>query len=85
MITIRFGVNTLNREDLSGSTVRDIRDMVGEALSVPSNASVRVNNCTANDDTVVCDGSTVEFIKPAGEKGAQSTVHDLTLSIRLAA
>ena len=70
MITIRSGVNSLSRDDVVGHTVEDIRDDFGDALGIPDNAAAKVNGCSAPLDTVVCDGATVEFVKPSGEKGS---------------
>jgi hypothetical protein len=70
MVTIKCGVNSLSRSDVSGQTVQDIRDQFSDALNIPDDARAKVNSCDANSGTVVCDNSVVEFVKVAGEKGA---------------
>jgi molybdopterin converting factor small subunit len=69
-ITIRHGVNTIAVDTAVGKTVEELRDQVSELLNVPDSAQVRVNGAPVDDDTVLQDNSTVEFVKVAGEKGA---------------
>lgn len=71
-ITVRYGVNFLSREDLAGYTVAQIREEVAGGLGVPADAQARVNNVQAAPDHEVVAGSTVEFVKIAGEKGLAS-------------
>ena len=71
-ITIRHGVNTINVDNAAGKTVGEVRDQVAEILNVPANAQARVNNAQANDDAELADGDTLEFVKTAGEKGADA-------------
>jgi molybdopterin converting factor small subunit len=71
-ITIRHGVNTINVDSAAGKTVGEVREQAAEILNVPDNAQVRVNGAPADEDTVIADGATVEFVKVAGEKGAEA-------------
>lgn len=70
-VSVRHGVNTMNLDSIAGKTVGEVRDQVEEVLNIPSSAQVRVNGSPANEDTVVSDNSTVEFVKVAGEKGVR--------------
>lgn len=69
MITIRYSVNSLSRNDLVGQTPAAILEEVGDALVIPPDVQVRVNNCEARMTDLVSDNSTVEFVKVSGEKG----------------
>jgi hypothetical protein len=71
-ITVRHGVNTINADSVAGKTVGEIREQAADILNIPDNAQVRVNGAPAQEDTVVADGATVEFVKVAGEKGAEA-------------
>ena len=77
MITIRFGVNNLNRDVNGFVTVGDVRRAAEEALSIPEGAGVRVNNQPVGDDAAITDGSVIEFVKFAGEKGAVVVKHGI--------
>lgn len=68
-VSIRHGVNTTSLDSLSGKTVREIREEVGDLLNVPASAQVRINGNPAGEESVVADGASVEFVKVAGEKG----------------
>ena len=68
--TIRHGVNTINVDSVAGKTVGEVRDQVSDILNVPDNAQVRVNGAPTDDDTLLGEVSTIEFVKVAGEKGA---------------
>lgn len=69
MVTIRYGVNSLQRNDLVGRTPQDVLDEVADALNIPSEVAVRINNCEARLEDLISDNSTVEFVKASGEKG----------------
>ena len=71
-VTIRHGVNSINSDTVAGKTVADVREQAAEILNVPESAQVRVNGNPAEEDAVIADGSTVEFVKVAGEKGAET-------------
>jgi len=68
-VIVKYGVNVLNKPDFVGMTVSQIRDEVTDVLNIPDEAQVRVNNVAASPDHEVSAGSTVEFVKQAGEKG----------------
>lgn len=68
-VIVKYGVNTLNKADYVGMTVSEIRDEVTDVLNIPDDAQVRINGITAAADHQVAAGSTVEFVKVAGEKG----------------
>ena len=67
--TVRHGVNSISSDSVAGKTVADVREQVEEVLNVPVSAQVRVNGAPAGEDDTIADGSTIEFVKIAGEKG----------------
>ena len=68
--TIRHGVNTTTLDSVAGKTVGEVREQVSDLLNVPESAQVRINGTPADEDDEIADGSTVEFVKVAGEKGS---------------
>jgi hypothetical protein len=64
--------STINADSVAGKTVGEVREQVAGILNVPEDAQVRVNGAPAEEDTVIADGATVEFVKVAGEKGAEA-------------
>lgn len=70
--TIRHGVNSITLDSVAGKTVGEVREQVEEVLNVPDSAQVRVNGNPADEEDEIADGSTVEFVKVAGEKGYQA-------------
>ncbi|MCK6499232.1 MAG: hypothetical protein L6Q38_07100 [Nitrospira sp.] len=70
-VSVRHGVNTLTLDTLAGKTVREVRSDLGDLLNIPESAQVRINGAVATDDNAVADGASVEFVRLAGEKGAQ--------------
>ena len=68
-VTIRYGVNTLSLDNVAGKTVGEVREQVTDLLNVPDAAQVRVNSVPAQEDALIADGASVEFVKVAGEKG----------------
>ena len=70
-ITVRHGVNSLSLDNLAGKSVGEVRDQVADVLNVPDSAQVRVNGAPSDDESVLSDGATVEFVKTAGEKGGR--------------
>lgn len=68
-ISVKHGVNTLNVDTLSGRSVQEILDEVGPVLNIPIGSQARVNGQPAEMSASVSDGSSVEFVKVAGEKG----------------
>lgn len=70
MITVKFGVNSLSREDLVGQTPQGVLNELGEALNIPSaGVSVRVDGSPVDMDYQLRDRQTIEFVKAQGEKG----------------
>jgi hypothetical protein len=68
-VTVRYGVNKIEKEVFAGMDLDSIRIEVEEVLNVPDNAQARLNNAAASGDTQARAGDVVEFIKTAGEKG----------------
>ncbi|MCY3024495.1 MAG: hypothetical protein NTW87_36430 [Planctomycetota bacterium] len=71
-VTVRHGVNSTNSDTVAGKTVAEVREQVEEVLNVPDSAQVRVNGAPADEEDTITDGSTVEFVKVAGEKGRRA-------------
>ena len=71
-VTVRHGVNSISSDTVVGKTVAEVREQVEEVLNVPASSQARVNGNPAADDDEIADGSTVEFVKVAGEKGCQA-------------
>ncbi|MCY3018792.1 MAG: hypothetical protein NTW87_07160 [Planctomycetota bacterium] len=69
-VTVRHGVNSISSDSVAGKTVAEVREEVSDLLNVPGTAQVRVNGSPAGEDNQIPEGSTVEFVKIAGEKGA---------------
>jgi hypothetical protein len=67
--TVRYGVNCLTASSLADKSIGEVREQVSELLHVPASAQARVNGAPAGEDNVIADGSTIEFVKTAGEKG----------------
>jgi molybdopterin converting factor small subunit len=68
-VTVRHGVNSTSSDSVAGKTVAEVREQLEEVLNIPESAQVRVNGSPAGEDNEIADGSTVEFVKVAGEKG----------------
>lgn len=72
MITVRYGVNSLNRDDLVGQTPQAVLQELGDALNIPqSGVQVRVDGSQVDMDYRLQDRQTIEFVKAQGEKGSK--------------
>lgn len=69
-VSVRHGVNSLNLDRLSGKSVREVREEVGDLLNMPESAQARINGAPVGEDAIVPEGASIEFVKTAGEKGA---------------
>ncbi len=65
----------LETYDLSGATVEEAVDMLKGPLGIDPNVNPLVNGEEAENDLVLSDGDTLEFVRGAGEKGADHTIH----------
>jgi len=70
-VTIRHGVNSTTLDNVAGKTVGEVRERLEDAMNIPDSAQVRVNGAPAEEEDVVPENATVEFVKTAGEKGSQ--------------
>jgi hypothetical protein len=68
-VTVRYGVNKIEKEVFAGMDLDSIRLEVEDVLNVPDTAQAHLNNNAASGDTTARAGDIVEFIKTAGEKG----------------
>ncbi len=66
----------LETYDLSGVTVNDAVDMLKGPLGIDPNVNPLVNGEEVDGDVVLTDGDTLEFVRGAGEKGADKTLNN---------
>ena len=67
-IEISSGVNEMSL-DIAGKTVGEITDTVSGLLNLSGDEVAKLNGVAVDDDAVVQDGDTLEFVKEAGKKG----------------
>jgi len=67
-LTVSAGASSGNYE-VVGQTVEQVAGLLREVLNVPRLAEGVVNGKVVDDSYVLCDGDTLDFVKPAGEKG----------------
>lgn len=65
--TIKSGVHT--REVAAGMTVGEARKQFGALFKIPEGSSGYSGTNQLNDNDVITEGMTVEYVKKAGEKG----------------
>jgi len=70
MVTLRFGVNTLQLA-VSGQSVENVRRQAERLLSIPGDAQARINGVAVDNCTILTEGQTLEFVKTHGEKGSK--------------
>ncbi len=70
MVEVVYGVNKVSRDDLNGKTVEDIRELFADALSIPEDATPRINGTEVGACSTLRDGDVLEFTKKHGEKGS---------------
>lgn len=71
MIRVQSGANTqdINPKEGDVVTVAEIREKLGIVLNLEPTSIAVVNDEEVDDDFVVKDDSTVQFIKRSGSKG----------------
>ncbi|MCX6795218.1 MAG: hypothetical protein NT165_00590 [Candidatus Falkowbacteria bacterium] len=57
------------QEGAAGSTVKETRNNFQEVLNIPKNAEAFVGGKKVKEGHVLAEGDSLEFIKPAGDKG----------------
>jgi hypothetical protein len=67
-IVVRYGASTLDLEGFDGATVGSVRNRATGGLGVPVGAPAKIGGIEVDDDRVIHNGQTVEFIKPSGSK-----------------
>ena len=67
--TLISGASRLTGQALTGLTVAQVRSKFGDALNIPSKATVTVNGHTVPETQVLVDGEEIVFAKPTGQKG----------------
>jgi hypothetical protein len=65
--TIKSGVHT--REIASGTTVGEARKQFGALFKIPEGAAGYSGTNQLNDNDIIQDDMTIEYVKKAGEKG----------------
>lgn len=66
------GANELDGSRWVGRTAEQVRQELGSVLNIPPEAVVRMDDAEADPRTAVLQpGHTLEFVKPAGSKGAE--------------
>ena len=70
-ITVQCGAASLD-VIAAGQTVAQLREQLREALNIGQAFVPRVNGLTANANSVLSPGDSLEFVKPSGDKAARS-------------
>jgi hypothetical protein len=68
-IRVTFGANTLSLDGQAGRSVGDLRSSCDTLLSLSGEEQAKVGGIAVDDDTILADGASVEFVKVAGSKG----------------
>jgi|HubBroStandDraft_6_1064221.scaffolds.fasta_scaffold2329017_2 hypothetical protein len=70
-IRVQSGANSqeINPTETDVVRIAEIRDRLGIVLNLEETAIAVVDDAEVNDDFVVKDGQTVQFIKRSGSKG----------------
>lgn len=72
MITVRYGVNSIQRDDLVNQTPQTVLSELADALNIPqSGVQVRVDGSPVEMSYLLQDRQTLEFVKAQGEKGSK--------------
>lgn len=71
MARIVCGPNELDNPRYDGKTIQDVKAELREVLNIPEGATVLLNGAASPGcATPLREGDELEFVKPAGEKGA---------------
>ena len=74
MSKIKYAVNELDTSLFEGKTLGDALDQARSILNAPDDAQVKLNGEVTTDmNYTLTSSDSVELIKAAGNKGAQST------------
>ncbi len=63
------GANVQDVDGVVGKTVGAVREEYSDVLNIPPDAQVRIGGTVADNDHVIEEGESFEFVKTAGEKG----------------
>ena len=69
MNKVVYGPNSLN-QNLNGKTVEEVTELLEDLFGLSGDETVKVNGVEADDDYVIEDGDTIEYVKSAGSKGS---------------
>ena len=71
MAKVICGVNEVSNESFNGKTVAQVMESAGAVLNIPASPVIVLNGEPVSDRNVPLEsGDELEFVKPAGEKGA---------------
>ena len=69
MNKVVYGPNSLN-QNLNGKTVEEVTELLEDLFGLSGDETVKVNGVEVDDDYVIEDGDTIEYVKSAGSKGS---------------
>jgi len=69
MNKVVYGPNSLN-QNLEGKTVEEVTELLEDLFGLSGDETVKVNGVEVDDDYVIEDGDTIEYVKSAGSKGS---------------
>ena len=69
MVKVMCGANV--QDVNAGMTVGQIKDEFGEVLNLDDQAKTILNGQEVDDDYTVQENDSLEFVKPAGDKGTK--------------
>ncbi len=71
MAKLICGVNEVSNDSFNGKTIAQVMESAGPILNIPSNPVILLNSEEISDRNIPLSGDDeLEFVKPAGEKGA---------------
>ena len=69
IIKVTCGANTEEYGNIEGKSVGEVRRTLRDILNIPEGARALVNGETVEDNYKLALGDSLEFVKPAGQKG----------------
>mgnify|MGYP001565342334 CR=1 FL=1 len=68
-VQVRFGVNSVSSGDAAGQTVEEVREQFSSALHIPADSQVRINGASANNNAILMEGDSLEFVQGQAKNG----------------
>ncbi|MGQ4893370.1 MAG: hypothetical protein ACP6IQ_01955 [Candidatus Njordarchaeia archaeon] len=72
MNKVVYGPNSLN-QNLEDKTVEEVTELLEDLFGLSGDETVKVNGIEVDDNYVIEDGDTIEYVKSAGSKGSGTT------------